>query len=111
MGGGYSFQTALVVPDLAATVINYGHLVTEAESLNKIQTPILGIFGGKDQGITGEDISNFEAALKKRGRKIEVKIYPAAGHAFENSNSPAFRADDAADAWKLTVRFLAANLK
>ena len=88
-----------------------GTLATEAESLNKIQAPILGIFGGKDDGITAGDISKFEAELKKRGRKIAVKIYPEAGHGFENSNSKSYRADDAADAWKLTVGFLAANLK
>jgi carboxymethylenebutenolidase len=52
MGGGYSLQTAFEVPDLAATVINYGHLVTEPENLKKINAPILGLFGGKDQGIT-----------------------------------------------------------
>ena len=39
MGGGYSLQTALEVPDLAATVTNYGHLVTEPESLDKIHAP------------------------------------------------------------------------
>jgi len=112
MGGGYSLQTALEVPDLAATVINYGDLVTEPENLNKIHTPILGIFGGKDQGITPEDVAKFEAALKKRGKKIDVKIYPEAGHAFENpNNKTGYRADDAADAWKLTLGFLAENLK
>jgi len=99
-------------PDLAATVINYGHLVTEPESLNKIHAPILGLFGGKDQGITPEDVAKFEAALKKLGKKIDVKIYPDAGHAFENpNNKTGYRADDAADAWKLTVGFLDANLK
>jgi len=112
MGGGYSLQAALVVPGLAATVINYGHLVTESESLDKIHTPILGLFGAKDQGITPEDIQKFEAALKKRGQKIEVKIYPDAGHGFENpNNKPAYQAEDAADAWKRTIAFLAANLK
>ncbi len=112
MGGGYSLQTALEVPDLAATVINYGHLVTEPESLQKIHAPILGLFGGKDQGITPEDVGKFEAALKKLGKKIDVKIYPEAGHAFENPNNKAgYRPDDAADAWKRTVEFLAANLK
>jgi len=112
MGGGYSLQTALEVPDLAATVINYGHLVTEPESLNKIHAPILGLFGGKDQGITPDDVGKFEAALKKLGKKIDVKIYAEAGHAFENPNNKAgYRADDAADAWKRTVSFLATNLK
>jgi carboxymethylenebutenolidase len=57
-------------------------------------------------------VGKFEAALKKLGKKIEVKIYPDAGHAFENPNNKAgYRPDDAADAWKRTVSFLAANLK
>src|SRR5882672_7148241 len=30
MGGGYSLDVALQEPDLAATVINYGHLATDA---------------------------------------------------------------------------------
>lgn len=111
MGGGYSLQTALEVPDLAATVINYGHLVTEPENLNKIHAPILGLFGGKDQGIPPKDVNEFEAALKKLGKKIDVKIYPEAGHGFENSNGQNYRADDAADAWSRTVEFLAENLK
>ncbi len=112
MGGGYSLQTALEVPDLAATVINYGHLVTEPESLAKIHAPILGLFGGKDQGITPEDVSKFEAAMKKLGKQVDVKIYPEAGHGFENPNNKAsYRPDDTADAWKRTVEFLAAKLK
>ena len=112
MGGGYSLQTALEVPDLTATVINYGHLVTEPASLEKIHAPILGLFGGKDQGITPDDVAKFEAAMKKLGKKIEVKEYPEAGHGFENpNNKAAYRPDDTADAWKRTVDFLAANLK
>jgi carboxymethylenebutenolidase len=112
MGGGYSLQTALEVPDLAATVINYGPLVTELRNLRKINAPILGLFGGKDQGITEEDVDRFEAAMKKLGKKVDVKIYPEAGHAFENPNNKAgYRADDTVDAWKRTVSFLAENLK
>ena len=112
MGGGYSLQTALEVPDLAATVINYGHLVTEPASLEKIHAPILGLFGAKDQGITPEDVAKFEAAMKKLGKKIEVKEYADAGHGFQNpKNKDGYRPEDTADAWKLTVAFLAANLK
>ena len=112
MGGGYSLQTAIEVPDLAATVINYGHLATEPATIKKINAPILGLFGGKDQGISPDDVHKFEAAMKAAGKKIDTKIYPEAGHAFENPNNKGgYRADDAADAWKRTVDFLAATLK
>ena len=46
MGGGYALDVALQEPDLAATVINYGHLATDPEALKKINAPILGLFGG-----------------------------------------------------------------
>lgn len=112
MGGGYALDVALMEPRLAADVINYGHLATDPESLKQINAPILGIFGGKDRGIPVEDVKKFEQLLKQAGKKIEIIIYPDAGHAFENPNNKGgYRADDAADAWKKTVDFLASNLK
>jgi carboxymethylenebutenolidase len=112
MGGGYSLDVALAEPHLAATVINYGHLATEPSELKKINAPILGLFGGQDRGIPPEDVKKFQQAVEQLGKKIEVKIYPDAGHAFENpNNKQGYRPDDAADAWQRTVDFLAANLK
>ena len=112
MGGGYALDVALQEATLRATVINYGHLATDPDALKKIDAQILGIFGGKDGGIPVEDVKKFEQTLKQDGKKIEVKIYPDAGHGFENPNNKAgYRADDAADAWQRTVTFLANTLK
>jgi carboxymethylenebutenolidase len=112
MGGGYALDVALEEPGLAADVINYGHLATDPDELKKIQAPILGSFGGQDRGITPEDVKAFQAAMEKLGKKIDVKIYPNAGHAFENpNNKTGYRAEDAADAWQRTVTFLAGTLK
>jgi carboxymethylenebutenolidase len=112
MGGGYSLDVALQEPTLAATVINYGHLATDAEALKKITAPILGLFGAQDRGITPDDVKKFGATLDQLGKKIDVKIYDDAGHGFENpNNKDGYRADDAADAWKRTVSFLAETLK
>ncbi len=112
MGGGYALNAALHESTLKAAVINYGHLATDPAQLASINAAILGIFGGKDRGIPVDDINKFADALKKAGKKVEIKIYPDAGHAFENpNNKEGYRADDAADAWKRTVAFLAAELK
>ena len=112
MGGGYSLDVALQEPALAATVINYGHLATDADAIKKINAPILGLFGGQDHGITPDDVHKFETSMKQLGKKIDVKIYDDAGHAFENpNNKEGYRADDAADAWKRTLTFLAETLK
>ena len=111
-GGGYSLDVALQEPTLTADVINYGHLAVDTESLKKINAAILGIFGGKDRGIPVEDVKKFDQQLKQMGKKVEIVIYPEAGHGFENPNNrDGYRADDAADAWKRTIDFLKRTLK
>ena len=112
MGGGYSLDLALNDPKLKAAVINYGHLATEEASLKKIDAAILGIFGGQDRGIPVADVNKFESQLKATGKTAEIHIFPDAGHGFENpNNKQGYRTDDAAQAWKLTVNFLAKYLK
>jgi len=112
MGGGYSLNVALAEPTLTAAVINYGHLATDPAALHKINAAILGNFGGQDQGIPPDDVKKFEETLKKDGKSADIKIYPNAGHAFENPNNKGgYRADDAADAWQRTVKFLNETLK
>ncbi len=112
MGGGYSLDLALNDPKLKVAVINYGHLATDDAALKKINAAILGIFGGQDRGISVADVNKFEAQLKALGKTVEIHVFPDAGHAFENpNNKQGYRADDAAQAWKLTVDFLAKNLK
>ena len=112
MGGGYALDVALQEPTLAADVINYGHLATDAAALKQINAPILGLFGAQDRGITPDDVHKFEAMLDKLGKKIDVKIYPDAGHAFENPNNKGgYREADAQDAWNKAVAFLESTLK
>ncbi len=112
MGGGYSLDVALLEPNLAADVINYGHLATDPSEVKKINAPVLGLFGAQDRGITPEDVKAFESEMKKQGKKIDVTIYPDAGHAFENpNNKDGYRPKDAQDAWNKTVAFLENTLK
>jgi carboxymethylenebutenolidase len=112
MGGGYSLDLALEEPELAADVINYGHLATDSAAIKKINAPILGLFGAQDQGIPPDDVKKFGETLDKMGKKADITIYPDAGHAFENPNNKAgYRAQDAADAWNKTVSFFASTLK
>lgn len=112
MGGGYSLDVALQEPTLAADVVNYGRLATDPAALQKIDAPILGSFGGQDRGIPPDAVHKFEATMKQLNKKVDLKIYDDAGHAFENpNNKEGYREADAADAWKRTVDFLAATLK
>jgi carboxymethylenebutenolidase len=112
MGGGYALDLAIHDPKLAAAVINYGHLATETSTLQQINAPILGIFGGLDKGITPDDVHKFEQQMKALNKSVEVVIFPDAGHAFENpNNKTGYRPEDTAKAWTDTVNFLSQKLK
>jgi carboxymethylenebutenolidase len=111
MGGGYALQLAIASPALRAVAINYGSLATDKAALGQIHAAVLGNFGGQDHGIPPDAVHAFEAAMQSIGKPVDAKIYPQAGHAFENPNNTAgFRPDDAADALARVDRFLAANL-
>jgi carboxymethylenebutenolidase len=112
MGGGYSLQLAIHQPRLAACVVNYGALPTDPNDIQQIVAPVLGNFGAEDHGITPADVHAFEKSLKALGRRVDIKIYDGAGHAFENSNNQAgYRPEAAADAWTRTITFLNKTLK
>jgi carboxymethylenebutenolidase len=50
--------------------------------------------------------------MKSLGRPVDAKIYPDAGHAFENpTNKTGYRPEDAADAQARTARFFDQNLR
>jgi len=107
MGGGLSLQLAIHQPRLAACVVNYGSLPTDPNDLQQILAPILGNFGADDKGITPADVEAFDKTMKGLNRRVDVKIYPGAGHAFENpNNTTGYRPEAAADAWKRTLAFL-----
>jgi carboxymethylenebutenolidase len=111
MGGGWALKLAENQPELAATVMNYGAVTDDMATLRPIRAAVLGLFGGQDRGITPENVKSFEQAMNKLGKKVEVKIYPDAGHGFENpNNKPAYRAADATDAWDQIADFLKRTL-
>jgi carboxymethylenebutenolidase len=107
MGGGLALQLAIHQPRLAAVVVNYGALPTDPNDIQQIGAAVLGNFGADDKGITPADVQAFEKTMKGLNRRIDVKIYPGAGHAFENpNNTGGYRPEAAADAWKRTLAFL-----
>src|SRR5580704_12692708 len=64
MGGGYAFDLAVLDPKLKVAVVNYGHLAADDATLKKIHASILGIFGGKDQGIPVADVEKFQLQMQ-----------------------------------------------
>ena len=111
MGGGFALQLAIHEPTLKAVSINYGALATDPADLGQIKAAVVGNFGGLDHGIPAASIDAFAAQLNKQGVPVNVKIYPDAGHAFENANNKTgYRADDAADAQRRSLELFANKL-
>jgi carboxymethylenebutenolidase len=115
-GGGYALDAALHDPRLRAVVTCYGRLTTDPELLASLQGPVLGLFAGKDEGISPETVEQFRAALGKAGKRLGgIHVYADCPHGFMDAlesapTEPAVRAARA-DAWERIEQFLAAELK
>jgi carboxymethylenebutenolidase len=110
-GGFMSLEAAMELPeDLDAAVIYYGRTTDDRERLGPLQVPILGHFGGEDQGIPLDGVRAFEAAMTDLGKEIQVYVYEGAGHAFANPSGQAYQPEAAETAWARTTAFLAQHL-
>lgn len=96
--------------DRVASIIYYGRLASDDSTLQKIRGPVLGFFGDQDRGIPVEQVREFETQLKLLGKKVEVHVYPGAGHAFANETGRSYNARAARDAWAKMLAFLAEHL-
>jgi carboxymethylenebutenolidase len=106
-GGGWSLNAAILFPEqLDATVIYYGQVTDDEDKLGRISSPILGLFGAEDKGITVASVQMFEAALERLRKNYEIHIYPGADHAFANPSGTHYNAAVAEDAWQRTIEFL-----
>ena len=68
--------------------------------------PTVAIFGGKDPWVPLDDVEALRAAWRDRN-DCEIVVYPDADHGFVHGiERPAYRPDDAADAWRRALEFL-----
>jgi carboxymethylenebutenolidase len=111
-GGGWALETALAIPDgIDAAVMYYGRTQSDPKALAALKAPLLGLFGGKDQGIPVDGVRQMEHELVKLGKNTTIVIYPEADHAFANPTGNRYLAGPAQDAWEKTLAFFAQHLK
>ena len=113
MGGKYALRLATEETRVAAVVAYYGAPPTDPAAIARIKAPVLGNYGAEDKGPSPEQVKAFEAAMKKAGKTVDIKVYTGAGHAFANPNNPwgGYRPEVAKDAWQRTLAFFAKDLK
>jgi len=111
-GGGWSLQTALDLGEhIDAAVVYYGRTNSDPAQLERLQSPLLGLFGGRDEGIPIAGVRAMEAELAKLGKDATIVVYDDADHAFANPSGTKYQAAAAEDAWKRTTEFFERHLK
>jgi carboxymethylenebutenolidase len=111
-GGGWSLQTALMLPDqLNAMVMYYGPITGRDSELAALGMPVLGFFAGLDESLPVRDVLKFRSTLLKAGRPAEIIIYPKAQAGFANPDGATYDEQAATESWQKTLAFLAENLK
>lgn len=113
MGGSLSLWAGTQDLGLTGVIAFYASLsrtrgaVTPAlDFAPRIQVPVLGLFGGADQGIPVEQVQEFEEKLNAAGVPNEIVVYPGAPHSFFDRKAEEF-AGASADAWTRVQGFIA----
>ena len=99
---------------LKAAVAWYGRLTGDKDALHpqqpielvkSLKVPVLGLYGGEDQGIPAKDVEALRAELKAAKSRSEIVIYPDAGHGFHADYRPSYRQGPAEDGWKRLLQW------
>lgn len=110
MGGGLSIALACRYPT-AACVVFYGQNPSPIELVEKIQGPVMGLYGTDDMRINA-DLDKLVAAMTKYRKDFQMKTYTGAAHEFFNNTNPvSYREAAAKDAWERVAGFFAASLR
>jgi carboxymethylenebutenolidase len=112
-GGRNSFNQAGRGHGLAGVIGFYGMPAARDETDTNApvdlaptyECPVLGLFGGADQGIPPEAVDAFRLALDAVGIANELTIYDGAPHSFFDRTFSQ-HADACSDAWSRILRFV-----
>jgi carboxymethylenebutenolidase len=108
-GGRIVWLYAAHSKQLKAGAAWYGRLVGEPSANTPkhpvniaadINAPVLGLYGGKDQGIPLDTVEQMRTALKAAKVDAQIVVYPDSPHAFFADYRPSYKEDDAKDAWQ-----------
>jgi len=120
-GGRITWLYAEHSPHAKAGVAWYGSLVGEVSDLKPqhpldlaagIRAPVLGLYGGQDDGIPLTDVNRMKDALAEAGRRgnaaaraSQFVVYPQAPHAFHADYRPSYRQEAAEDGFRRALEW------
>ena len=115
-GGSLSLVAAGQAYGLAGIIAFYAGLGrklddtvgTALDGAAHAHTPVLGLFGGADQGIPPEHVAALQATLTQAGVEHDIVTYPGAPHSFFDRTAAQYAAESA-DAWRRVLAFIGAH--
>lgn len=122
-GGRVTWLACAKIPQIKAGVAWYGRLVGEksenfpehpVELAKQLKAPVLGLYGGKDTGISLDTVDQMKAALaaakdNKAAAASQFVIYPEAPHAFHADYRATYQPAAAKDGWAKCIEWLKQN--
>jgi carboxymethylenebutenolidase len=108
-GGRITWLYTAHNPGVKAAVAWYGKLTGPTSAMNPkhpldlasvLKAPVLGLYGGLDQGIPLESVDKMQAALAAANQASRIHVYDNAPHAFNADYRPSYRKEEADDGWK-----------
>jgi carboxymethylenebutenolidase len=107
MGGSLALRFACQRKRLRGAVCFYGRVGETHQVLKDLYCPVLYHHAGQDTWAGGEEVRLLEIAASSFGKRIEIRSYAEAQHAFMNETKPAsFNEAAASAAWDTSVTFL-----
>lgn len=102
MGGALAQYAATYdAANVGAAVSFYGGFKKVSPDWEKLEAPLLLIYGEDDKGVPAAGGRELEQKLRGLGKQVELVVYPNANHAFFNDTRPeVYNEDAAAAAWK-----------
>jgi len=121
-GGRITWLYTAHQPALKAGVAWYGRLqgatnplqtAHPIDTVDRLQAPVLGLYGAADAGIPVTSVEAMKSALaaskNPAARRSDFIVYPGAEHAFHADYRPSYQAAAAEDGWKRCLAWFKAN--
>lgn len=123
-GGAVAWLACERMKDFRAGVAWYGRLVAPPPGdflgeagrqwpmalVRDLKAPVLGLYGGKDQGIPVSDVEKMRQALAQARKKgSELVVYPEAQHGFHADYRSSYDPAAAQDGWLRMLQHLRKN--
>lgn len=106
LGGSVALYAATVFTDAFRGIVTcYGVMDRFGADWSRIRTPVLGIFGARDDHVGSASVAELNVRLTDADVDHRIHVYAGCGHGFMNPLKATFHAEQAEDAWRQIADF------